>query len=61
MHTHMLLLPLSQEMGLLSWFVVDLAINIGGWAVASILQVSHPVSAGGGRSCAVEGVNAKKY
>ena len=30
----------SKEMGLLWWFLIDLAINIAGWAVASVLKVN---------------------
>jgi len=28
-----------KEMGLLSWAIIDLAINWGGWAVSAALQV----------------------
>jgi hypothetical protein len=28
-----------KEMGMLSWLVVDLAINWGGWALATLLKV----------------------
>jgi len=28
-----------QEMGLLGWFAVDLAINVAGWAAAAFLKV----------------------
>lgn len=35
-----------KEMGLLSWLIVDLAINWGGWAVSAVLKVGSSLPVG---------------
>ncbi len=50
------LLAQAREMGLLSWLLVDLAINWAGWAMAAPLKVGC-AGTGGGRAAGGRGAS----